>query len=102
MFPLPYPIRCPDCNAQYWPGEPHECDVDSKFIHQQEKQRLAAVAEFKDELYGPDDKMTETLGRWAENATDPPCPDVEHENATVSLPALRAFVDWQREHEDEG
>lgn len=105
MFPLPYPIRCPDCNVNYWPGEAHECDVDSKFIHQQEKQRraevAAAVAELNEEFSHPD-KVAETLEAWAENATLPPCPDADEGNANVSLPAKRKFADWQREHEDEG
>jgi hypothetical protein len=100
VFPVPPPLQCPDCNARYWPGEPHECDVDTKFIHQQEKQRraelAAAVAELDEEFSHPD-KVAATLEAWSENATLPPCPD--EDAANVSIDALRQDAEWQRKHE---
>lgn len=91
-------FRCDECGEPFWDKnlfDAHTCD-DQKWLEQQQAKQKAVLDQAAAELRN-NDNVAATLERWAGNATAPPCP--EEDAAHVSLPALREFAEWQREHE---
>lgn len=99
---LPQPSECVHCGQRHLPSS--ACDVDARFLWEERLRRKAEldveIAKAEEDLRP--ERVALTLARWQQNATCSPMPEdpPDREHADVSLPAMRAWADWQRQHEE--